>query len=214
MKRSLLLAACTFTLAFASLAAAQVPGAPTGPGRGLPSPVLGAFEKAYPMATITAASTERQEGQLAFRVEALDRGLRRVIVYNVNGSVLESTEQVDEKDLPKAVVDAAHSHPKAVYVKGVKITQRHQRPLRADPARHPEDDDDREARRDGGELQIGPHRPASGLPTPRSCATGRWPGPGSSGPRRAAPGPAATTSPGRRPSGRFPSQSPGSTAAE
>jgi hypothetical protein len=122
MKRSLLLAACTFTLAFASLAAAQVPGAPTGPGRGLPSPVLSAFERAYPMGTITAASTERQEGQLAFRVEALDRGLRRVIVYNVNGSVLESTEQVDEKDLPKAVVDAAHSHPKAVYVKGVKIT--------------------------------------------------------------------------------------------
>lgn len=122
MKRSVLFAACVFTVAFAFLALAQVPGAPTGPARDLPSTVLAAFQKAYPAATITAASTERQEGQLAFRVEANDLGRRRVIVYNVNGSVLESTEPVDEKDLPKAVVAAVHSHPKAVYVKGVKVT--------------------------------------------------------------------------------------------
>jgi hypothetical protein len=102
---------------------AQVPAAPTGAARDLPSTVVTAIEKAYPAAAITGASQERQDGKIAFRVECLDKGRRRVLVYDLRGSVLEAAEEMDEKDLPAPVAAAMHSHPRAVYVKGMKITR-------------------------------------------------------------------------------------------
>lgn len=122
MRPRVLLAACALSLVLAPLALAQVPGAPTGAARDLPSPVLSAFQKAFPAATITGSSQERLDGKIAFRVDAQDQGRRRTIVYDLNGSVLEAAEQVDEKDLPQKVAAALHAHPKAVYVKGMKIT--------------------------------------------------------------------------------------------
>ena len=121
--RTLGLALFALVLFVGSPASAQVPNAPTGPARDLPTPVLTAFEKAYPTATISEVSTERNGSALAFRVDSVDKGRRRVIVYTATGSVLETSEQVEEKDLPKPVLDAVHSHPKAVYVKGMKITK-------------------------------------------------------------------------------------------
>jgi hypothetical protein len=112
-----------FVLLLAAVASAQVPSAPQGPARDLPSPVLAAFQKAYPNATINRANTEREGGNLAFRIDATDKGLRRVLVYSLEGSVIEASEQVSEKDLPKPVLDAMHTHRKAVFVKGMKITR-------------------------------------------------------------------------------------------
>lgn len=123
MRRFLVLAASVLLIAGASLSLAQVPGAPTGAARDLPTPVLNAFEKAYPNATISAASQERQDGKIAFRVECQDKGRRRALVYDINGSILEAAEQVDEKDLPQPVAAAMHSHPRAVFVRGMKITR-------------------------------------------------------------------------------------------
>lgn len=114
--------ACALLLV-ASVASAQAPASPQGAVRDLPSTVVAAFEKAYPAATITDASQERQEGKVAFRVDALEKGRHIAVTYAVDGSVIESAEQVDEADLPKAVVDAVRSYPKAKFVKGMKVTR-------------------------------------------------------------------------------------------
>jgi hypothetical protein len=117
------LALAVFALLVAASASAQVPNAPQGPARDLPSPVLAAFQKSYPGATINDVTSERDGNSLAFRVDATDKGLRRVVLYSITGSVIESSEQVSEKDLPKPVLDAMHSHKKATFVKGMKVTR-------------------------------------------------------------------------------------------
>ena len=120
MKR-LLVAALFALLVQGALASAQA--VQTGAARDLPSTVISAFEKAYPDATMTSSSEERQEGQVAFRVEATQKGRRVVAVYSVAGKLLESAEQVSEADLPKPVADAVRAYPKASFVKGMKIVR-------------------------------------------------------------------------------------------
>jgi hypothetical protein len=117
------LRAIALVLVVACRVSAQVPNAPQGPARELPSSVLTAFQASYPGATISAVNTERDGNSLAFRVDAQDRGLRRVLLYSLHGSVIESSEQVNEKDLPKPVLDAIRSQKKAVFVKGMKVTR-------------------------------------------------------------------------------------------
>jgi len=56
-------------------------------------------------------------------VESVEKGRRKVVRYDEHGAVLEVGEQVDEKDLPKPVADAVHSHRRAVYVTGMKFTR-------------------------------------------------------------------------------------------
>jgi hypothetical protein len=56
-------------------------------------------------------------------VDSVDKGRRRVVLYETGGSVIEVAEQVDEKDLPKPVADAMHSHPRAIYGTGMKVTR-------------------------------------------------------------------------------------------
>jgi hypothetical protein len=123
MRRSIAVAACGLLCAMASVVAAQVPEAPRGAARDLPSTVLKAFENSYPNATISNASQERQDGKIAFRIDCQEKGRRRVLVYDLKGSILEAAEQVDEADLPKPVAAAVRSHPKASYVKGMKVTR-------------------------------------------------------------------------------------------
>jgi hypothetical protein len=116
------MATLLFALLAGTAASAQVPPSPTGPERALPTPVLAAFQKAYPAATVTAASQERDDGKIAFRVECQDRALRRVLVYDLTGSLLEAAEQIAEKDLP-APVAAAVKAQKATWVRGMKVTR-------------------------------------------------------------------------------------------
>jgi hypothetical protein len=121
--RPLAVSVLGLALLIAVSVSAQVPNAPQGPARDLPTPVLAAFQKSYPMATIHGVSTERDGNSLAFRVDATDKGLRRVLLYSLTGSVIESSEQVNEKDLPKPVLDAMHSQKKVAFVKGMKVTR-------------------------------------------------------------------------------------------
>ena len=99
---------------------AQGPAASPAP---LPAAVTRAFQQAYPGATITATSTQRDGARTVVRVEATHNGRRRIILYDASGSTVETAEHVSEKELPKPVADAMHSHPRAIYVSGLKVTR-------------------------------------------------------------------------------------------
>ena len=97
--------------------------APAHPAPSVPPAVLKAFHQAYPGATISATAQQRDANQTVFRVESVDKGRRRVVLYDSGGKAIEVAEQVDEKDLPQPVAAAMHSHPRAIYVSGVKVTR-------------------------------------------------------------------------------------------
>ena len=56
-------------------------------------------------------------------VESTVNGRKRVALYNPAGKVVEVSEEVLEKELPKPVADAIHSHRRAIYVSGLKVTR-------------------------------------------------------------------------------------------
>ena len=89
----------------------------------LPQAVKKAFEQAYPGATISATSQTEDAGRTVFRIDSVDRGRRRVVLYESGGKVVEVAEQVEEMDLPKPVAAAMHSHPRAIYASGMKVTR-------------------------------------------------------------------------------------------
>lgn len=88
-----------------------------------PPAVKKAFEQSYPVATISSVTQTRDGNQTVFRVESTDQGRRRVLLYEIGGRVVEVSEEVTEKDLPKPVADAMHSHPRAIYGSGWKVTR-------------------------------------------------------------------------------------------
>jgi len=56
-------------------------------------------------------------------VDGVHQGRRRIVLYNASGTAIEVGEQVDEKELPKPVAAAMYSHPRAIYVSGLKVTR-------------------------------------------------------------------------------------------
>ena len=106
------IASMVFTVAVTIVVTAQAPAA-----------VTKAFQQAYPGATISSSVPERDGSRTVFRVNGTHQGRRRVVLYEASGSVIEVGEQVDEKDLPKPVAAAMHSHPRAIYVSGLKVTR-------------------------------------------------------------------------------------------
>ena len=155
MSRSLVLAAW-LALGMVAPASAQVRAVPEGAARDLPSTVLSAFEKACPGASITSASQERQNEKIVFRVEALDKGRRRVRVYDPTGGLVEAAEQVDEPDLPAPVADAIRAQAKAQSRERDEDHPRRRGALRTDAAGRAQDHDDRQSRRDHRQLQVAP----------------------------------------------------------
>ena len=113
-----LTATVTVILAGAPTLLAQSNGAAA-----LPAAVRKAFEQSYPGAVISTATQTRDGSQTVFRVDSTDKGRRRVVLYDAGGKVVEVSEQVAEKDLPKPVADAMHSHPRAIYGSGWKVTR-------------------------------------------------------------------------------------------
>jgi uncharacterized lipoprotein YajG len=89
----------------------------------VPPAVLQAFQQSYPGATISATAQDRDRDRTVFRVESVDKGRRRTVLYDGSGTVVEVAEQVDEKDLPRPVFEAMHAHPRAIYVSGLKVTR-------------------------------------------------------------------------------------------
>jgi hypothetical protein len=106
-----------FIVALTTVSFAQAPAAT------LPPAVKMAFEKSYPGATISSATQERDGSRTAFRVDGTQNGKRRSVLYDANAVVIEVAEQMEEKELPPPVAAAMHSHPRAIYVSGFKVTR-------------------------------------------------------------------------------------------
>jgi hypothetical protein len=90
----------------------------------VPPPVLTAFEKAYPHATIRGTSTEVENGKTYFEIESMDGTRSRDILYNVDGTVAEIEEVVAVGTLPEAVRTAVGKEfPKAKIAKAERTTK-------------------------------------------------------------------------------------------
>jgi len=90
----------------------------------LPPAIESAFKAAYPNATITNASKEKEGGQEIWEVESVDRGLHRDLNYKLDGTVIEIEEEVTEADFPPAVAAAIKArYPKATVAKREKLTK-------------------------------------------------------------------------------------------
>jgi hypothetical protein len=109
-----------FIAFWTALALAQ---APANTAATLPPAVKKAFEQAYPRATISATAQQREGKRTLFRVDSVDAGRRRVVLYDAIGAVVEVAEQVEERELPRPVVAAIRSHRRAIYVTGMKVTR-------------------------------------------------------------------------------------------
>ena len=119
IRRVSTLTTVVFALAVTSTAFAQAPNGVTP----MPPAVKTAFAQAYPGAAISAAVQTKEAGLTVFRIDSVDHGRRRVVLYESGGKVVEVSEQVEEKELPKPVAAAMHSHPRAIYVSGMKVTR-------------------------------------------------------------------------------------------
>ena len=115
VRRQVVTAIAIILLAGATTAFAQSNGV------ALPPAAKKAFEQSYPGATISSLTQTRDGTQAVFRVESTDKGRRRVLLYEAGGRVVEVSEEVTEKDLPRPVADAMHSHPRAIYGSGWKV---------------------------------------------------------------------------------------------
>jgi hypothetical protein len=106
-------------MAAGAMVSAQTPPASAA----VPPVVLKAFQQAYPGATISAASQERTAERTIFRVESVDKGKRRTVLFQASGAVVEVAEQVTEQELPAPVLAAMRSHPRAIYGSGLKVSR-------------------------------------------------------------------------------------------
>lgn len=88
-----------------------------------PPAVTEAFQQAYPTATISSTRQEREKERTLFRVDGVDTGRLRSVIYDSRGTVVEVGEQVEESELPKPVFDAIHAHRRAIFVSALKVTR-------------------------------------------------------------------------------------------
>ena len=73
-------------------------------------------------ATVVAAPQARdKDGNV--RVETVEKGLRRIVTSDASGKVIEIADQVEERDVPKPVLDAMRSHRRAIFVRAFKVTR-------------------------------------------------------------------------------------------
>jgi hypothetical protein len=90
----------------------------------LPAPVMAAFQKAYPKATIKGASTEVEEGKTYYEIESLDGKVKRDLLYLADGTVAEIEETVSPADLPPQVKAAVtDKYPKGKIGKAEMVTR-------------------------------------------------------------------------------------------
>lgn len=71
-----------------------------------------------------ASVTAQTPSTSAKRVETVEKGRKKIVLYDATGAVVEVSEQVEEKDLPKPVFDAIHSHRRAIFVSAMKVTRK------------------------------------------------------------------------------------------
>jgi hypothetical protein len=72
----------------------------------VPTPVLKAFQDAYPTANVKAYKTETEKGKTYFEIESVDGKISRDLLYTADGLVAEIEESVELNQLPEAVAKA------------------------------------------------------------------------------------------------------------
>lgn len=116
--------ALTLLLAAACLAPSARAGEKKLSGKQMPAPVLAAFHKAYPAATIRGLAVEKEHGTTTYEIESLDFGTRRDLSYLADGTLAEIEETVPEAALPAPVLAAVKAkHPDAKLLKAEKDTK-------------------------------------------------------------------------------------------
>jgi hypothetical protein len=100
------------------------PAQTTGiPEEELPRPVLSAFQKTYPGVTLTSAARVQEDGRGLYRIESVDQTHSRGLLYAPDGSLVETTDEVSEGELPDPVRAAARSHPRATIERAARVTR-------------------------------------------------------------------------------------------
>lgn len=90
----------------------------------VPTPVLTAFEKAYPKAHALSFAEEDKDGKACYEIESRDGTTRRDLLFAADGTILEIEETVSPADLPAAVRAAiTRSAPKATIKRAEKVTR-------------------------------------------------------------------------------------------
>jgi len=90
----------------------------------MPAPVLAAFEKAYPSATVKGYGKEVEKGKTYYEIESVDGGRTLDVSYLPDGTVAEIEKGVTEGNLPAPVKDAvAKKHPDGKIEKAEKATR-------------------------------------------------------------------------------------------
>ncbi len=114
----------TFFVATVALGIAAISGtqAQTMTKEQLPKAVVSAFEKAYPSATLKAASREKNGNKTCYELESMDGAQARDIIYAADGTVIEIEESITPESLPTSVVQALHKRfPNAPVKKAEKL---------------------------------------------------------------------------------------------
>jgi len=91
--------------------------------KGVPEPVLAAFEKAYPNVTVKGYSKEKDDaGRVVYEVECEEGKVKRDVTYLADGTLVSIEETVEPAEWPSAVKAAVDSKfPGGKVLKAEKI---------------------------------------------------------------------------------------------
>jgi uncharacterized membrane protein YkoI len=82
----------------------------------VPKAVLDAAKKRFPKAEVVGASKETEDGKTVYEIELKADGKAIDVTLTADGDITTIEQEIDEKDLPKAVADAlAKKYPKAKF---------------------------------------------------------------------------------------------------
>ena len=90
----------------------------------VPAPVLAAFEKAYPKATVRGYEMDQEDGTTLYEIASVEGGKTREVSYRPDGSVSEVEEAMAPGALPAGVVQAVGALiPKATIRRAERVTR-------------------------------------------------------------------------------------------
>jgi hypothetical protein len=94
------------------------------PLKDVPKAVLDAVKAKFPMAELTEAVKETEEGKTIFEIALKDKGRKLDVSATAEGKITEIEQEIAAKDLPGAVSSAlVAKYPKATIQKAERITQ-------------------------------------------------------------------------------------------
>jgi hypothetical protein len=92
--------------------------------KNVPKPILEAFTKAYPKATIKGFAKEKDKGVMEYEVESVEGMIHRDISYKADGTVIVVEESMAFNDLPEVVRNAvSKDYPKWKIIICEKVTK-------------------------------------------------------------------------------------------